>query len=436
MSRMGKSGIALAIAALITGTAWMGTVQFASANGSSEDDTFETIWQVGIFDGLKHEFGFEFLDEDFVCDNPPEDGPGVQDVFEVGVTPVDSFPGTISSLDAPQDDERFEHSCNSVTIAFEIPDGVYYEDLILKYSRMGGEADTVSVDGDIIGVTGELEEDPSPSELYEFNISDMGPGPHTVSVMGLFRTECNSGITCHDGLSDGFHFVDAISLSGERQVDEDDTDVLIDVKPGNQFNVINPRSHGKITVAILGSDSFDAEDVDADSTRFGPDRAHPAHNPVVIMDVNDDGHSDMVLHFETDETGIECGDDSVVLIGETNDGDGFSGSDSIVTVGCVNVFDRDDDDVFENISYNPGRWIVGPNFIFGPSRGNAGLYWWTVAYPGSPFAAFDDEDDSYSYRDDDGSGNGNSGRGNPFNDYDDSDDDDGNRGNGRGRGNN
>jgi hypothetical protein len=41
-----------------------------------------------------------------------------------------------------------------------------------------------------------------------------------------------------------------------------------------------------------------------------------------------------VLHFRTQDSGIQCGDTSATLVGSTLGGDPFSGSDSIVTVGC------------------------------------------------------------------------------------------------------
>jgi len=42
----------------------------------------------------------------------------------------------------------------------------------------------------------------------------------------------------------------------------------------------------------------------------------------------------MILHFNTQDTGIVCGDTSASLTGETVSGQEIEGSDSIKTVGC------------------------------------------------------------------------------------------------------
>jgi hypothetical protein len=49
---------------------------------------------------------------------------------------------------------------------------------------------------------------------------------------------------------------------------------------------------------------------------------------------NGDGKPDLVLHFDTQETGIRCGDTSAALAGRTFGGQDIAGSDSIQTVGC------------------------------------------------------------------------------------------------------
>ena len=42
----------------------------------------------------------------------------------------------------------------------------------------------------------------------------------------------------------------------------------------------------------------------------------------------------MVLHFNTPDTGIVCGDAKATLTGETFDGQAIPGTDSVVTVNC------------------------------------------------------------------------------------------------------
>ena len=55
---------------------------------------------------------------------------------------------------------------------------------------------------------------------------------------------------------------------------------------------------------------------------------------VNIEDADGDGDLDLILHFKTQETGIQCGDTSAFLTGETFDGQAVEGSDSIKTAGC------------------------------------------------------------------------------------------------------
>jgi len=117
--------------------------------------------------------------------------------------------------------------------------------------------------------------------------------------------------------------------------------VGIDVKPVGFPNSVNPRARGLIPVAVLGSAEFDVTSVDGCALRFGPDEAEPAHRPSGsndcpghFEDVDLDGYIDLVTHYRTRETGIECGHETATLTGTTLWGEAFAGSDSIRTVGC------------------------------------------------------------------------------------------------------
>jgi hypothetical protein len=110
--------------------------------------------------------------------------------------------------------------------------------------------------------------------------------------------------------------------------------VEIDIKPGSFPNSINLKNQGDIPVAILTTGDFDATTVDPLSVRFGPGAAVESHGIGHIEDVDQDGDLDLVLHFRTQETGIQCGDTAASLTGETFDGHAIEGSDSIRTLGC------------------------------------------------------------------------------------------------------
>jgi len=78
-------------------------------------------------------------------------------------------------------------------------------------------------------------------------------------------------------------------------------------------------SSGVIPVAILGSDTFDVADVDATTLGFGPE--------------NDDGFTDLVSHYWTQETGIVPEDPEVCVTGELFDGTHFEGCDAVFIIG-------------------------------------------------------------------------------------------------------
>jgi len=115
----------------------------------------------------------------------------------------------------------------------------------------------------------------------------------------------------------------------------------IDIKPGSDPNSINPRSMGVVPVAILGSDNFDVTEVDATNLEFGPNSASPVHDftdPDTfadhLEDVNEDGFTDLVSHYNQKETGLSCGDTEATLTGTLLDGTPFDGTDSVRIVPC------------------------------------------------------------------------------------------------------
>jgi len=111
-------------------------------------------------------------------------------------------------------------------------------------------------------------------------------------------------------------------------------EVTIDIKPGSFPNSINPRSRGRIRVAVLTTDTFDAATVDPTTVLFGATGTEAAPVHAAPEDVDSDGDTDLILHFNIQAIGIQCGDTSASLTGETFGGQAMQGTDSVNTVGC------------------------------------------------------------------------------------------------------
>jgi hypothetical protein len=110
--------------------------------------------------------------------------------------------------------------------------------------------------------------------------------------------------------------------------------ILIDIKPATIPNGINPKSKGKIPVAILTTPSFNAATVDPTTVRFGATGVEVPAFRSAMEDVDGDGDLDMVLHFVNRDTGITCGKAYASLTGALFSGVKIKGSDSVVTLAC------------------------------------------------------------------------------------------------------
>ena len=121
--------------------------------------------------------------------------------------------------------------------------------------------------------------------------------------------------------------------------------VGIDVRPGSRRNPVNPRSRGKLPVAVLTDGSFDASRVDPATVTLGDGSAPEA--PVSrrgngapmasLQDVDGDGDRDLLLHFPIrDLSGngdLDRSTTSLELNGQTTGGTSIRGSDAVRPVG-------------------------------------------------------------------------------------------------------
>lgn len=96
--------------------------------------------------------------------------------------------------------------------------------------------------------------------------------------------------------------------------------INIEVKPGNEeLSPLNPRSNGKVPVAILGSGDFSVADIDQKTLTFGSrgDEASLSKCQPNTQDFNGDGQADLLCHFENSMAGFKSGDLEGVLRGST-----------------------------------------------------------------------------------------------------------------------
>jgi uncharacterized delta-60 repeat protein len=113
--------------------------------------------------------------------------------------------------------------------------------------------------------------------------------------------------------------------------------VSVDVKPDSSTNVIPLQTNGVIPVAILTTDAFDATSVNPASVCFGSANDPTARDCSAkqgtghLQDVNGDGRTDLLLQYETPQTGIRPGDTQACLTGQTYNGVSIEGCDRIVT---------------------------------------------------------------------------------------------------------
>jgi hypothetical protein len=117
--------------------------------------------------------------------------------------------------------------------------------------------------------------------------------------------------------------LDAISLKELKECPF--IHVNIDIMPGSDPNSINLKSKGKISVAILTTEDFDANDVDPDTCVFAG--AYPLRWN--MEEVNYDGDYDMLFQFKTQELELNKDSTEATLECETLDEIQITGTDSV-----------------------------------------------------------------------------------------------------------
>ncbi|HYG59171.1 MAG TPA: hypothetical protein VD902_14010, partial [Symbiobacteriaceae bacterium] len=178
----------------------------------------------------------------------------------------------------------------------------------------------------------------------------VGPGAHEVAIYASLLDDTLDFV----GWGGTFRIYTADYTEG----------VAISVKPFDPEPVINPGSQGKVLVAVLSSETFDAiATVDPESLTFGVtgDEDSLAYCSAFPRDVNGDGFTDLTCLFSTAKLGLEeTGDIVLTLKGLLVDGIPFSGTDTVkvLDVPAQPGLERKYQNQFENNNAHKdsGQW--------------------------------------------------------------------------------
>jgi hypothetical protein len=110
--------------------------------------------------------------------------------------------------------------------------------------------------------------------------------------------------------------------------------ISIDIRPSSSktnakdWVPLNPKSKGKIPVALLSSDDFDPSTINTASLTFGEtgDEKSLSFCNHGQHDFNKDGHADLVCHFNVQQGGFNENSTMGVINGKTVDGTAFTGN--------------------------------------------------------------------------------------------------------------
>jgi hypothetical protein len=169
--------------------------------------------------------------------------------------------------------------------------------------------------------------DPGSTHPFDSRIDNFklpSSGTYTVGVSSYPRRFANGGGTTSSTLSTNANGDYTLIISG---VSASMLQISIDIKPGSgEVAPINPKSRGKVPVALLGSSDFSVLDVDTASVTFGHSGNEPSLSKCgAPQDVNGDPWPDMVCHFENQAAQFVSSDEEGIVKGKLDDGRAFEG---------------------------------------------------------------------------------------------------------------
>lgn len=130
-----------------------------------------------------------------------------------------------------------------------------------------------------------------------------------------------TGSTCTPWYNGSYTLVITVLSTADKQIN-------IEIKPGSrELAPVNPKSKGKIPVALLSSADFNALDVDVALLTFGATGNEKSLSRCNKegQDVNGDGRLDLVCHFENHLAEFDTQTVEGIVRGKTADGSKFEG---------------------------------------------------------------------------------------------------------------
>lgn len=221
---------------------------------------------------------------------------------------------------------------------FEIAHPLDSADDLNDFSLAPGNTVGFILQINVSSLTAFCSSDCSASTSYPLPVDGVSVGRGDIVISGVAPPSDVDG----DGVPDAADNCANVSNPAQSDADGDgigdacDVEIVtLDIKPGSFPNSVNLGAGGMIPVAVLSTATFDASTVDPTTIRFGRRGTEANAAQWVMEDINQDGQSDIVLHFRVQDAGLLCGDTAGFLSGTTPYGLSIKGSDSIRTVACT-----------------------------------------------------------------------------------------------------
>jgi predicted outer membrane repeat protein len=214
---------------------------------------------------------------------------------------------------------------NSILWGNTAPDGaqIYnYSNTTISYSLVQGSGGSGPGWDTSLGTDGGGNIDADPQFVDAPN-GDLHLQPTSPAIDAGDNSAVPPGITTD--LDGNLRIVNGIVDMGAYEAQEVQQEVSIDIKPGSYPNSINLSSKGRVPVAVLTTEDFDASTVDpvtVDFTGAAPLRW-------AWEDVDGDGDLDILFHFNTQELNLDENSTEATLNGMTYDGLVISGVDTV-----------------------------------------------------------------------------------------------------------